>query len=1131
MIDSHVIEELKGRLGQVIGERWRLVEILGVGASAGVYRAEDERGWCVAVKVMHSRFLGSRIIRQRFLREQTILDQVQHPHTLRVYETSQTEEGLPYIVMELLRGQTLARIMSKRGGVPLELERVAEYAAALLDALALCHGKAILHRDVKPANIFLTHEGVIKLLDFGVARYHQDGTRLTRDGATLGTPSFMSPEQASGQMNRLDERSDLFSLGATLYYLLSGQYVHQEETPQMTYLKAATSPAPSLASVAPHLPEPFIALVDGALCWEQGARWQHAEAMSQALTLALKTLTPRPAPPPPLTREGEFSLGLSARPEASLSKLPNALIEAFYGAFETLCDALARRSPPGEPTLDVAASRCEAALRAVLQLADGSLHLVIFPFGFGQARAEAPADLFEPRAPALKLACYLLGASGVRGLTLSTHTTRRDLIALSAALASAARDEIKASEDLATVLWTEPFAGVEIELSSPFGRLEERAYSRLDRAFASHWDRIAETIRSEFALQAERAQLLDDAGIPSSTERLIGRRDPLKAQLHSPPALPLSPSEALTPLSASRRLSAPLDVAALGARHAHVASFLLEVVQLIVLARRRGAEARVPDGEIAQLCERYADRFEPERRSVLYDGESVWVDGQLLCAERDLYVRALRVMRALSRLNVYEVQFKAPLEAHDLKRLIDHLMRQRPLQRLEHALSPALRVRAELATPLGGWQPPRPAGELSARSGAVMFAVLETFYAEALCGRAPSLRHVTRAALHLVALTERSFSLALLSVPVRLSPSPIAVAIKSAVLCALIGRQLTENTRSIVNLIVSALLYDVGLIAPLRARSLTTSDHDATLFSWSAKPPARLKASLPDAAATWLMDHGQQSEPSLAQSRCLSEALRLEHHALGAERAAAIPIESFVLTICRRFARCLEELSCTPPKALSRVDLALDLTSQSLKSDRESSVFDILLEVTGLMPRGQQVLLSEGHHAVVMANHERPSCFTRPLISVVRSPTGEPLSPAVQVDLSLPSLSATAWGQIVDVIEEPREERALPLSDDTITQIRRAPFDPERAPGSMLSWEEEETITSGRSDHVGRLGADQIAHIIPLQALEALDQDVPQHTTLLPRALLDAFMSHDRQQRPGEETPARAILEDDTTPG
>ena len=294
-MDPQIIEELKGRLGTVVGGRWKLVKILGLGASAGVYRGVDEEGWRVAVKVMHSKFLRSRIVRERFMREQSILDQVQHRHTLRIYETNETLDGLPYIVMELLEGQTLARIMNKRGEVPLELDRVVAYMLPVLEALELCHSKDILHRDLKPANIFLTQEGVIKLLDFGVAKYHQDGKNLTRDGATIGTPAFMSPEQASGQMGKLDARSDVFSVGATMHYLLSGQYIHHEETAQMTYLKAATSPAPSLESHAPHIAPEVIALVDRAVAWNPADRWQDASTMGMQIRAVVDALNMKAA--------------------------------------------------------------------------------------------------------------------------------------------------------------------------------------------------------------------------------------------------------------------------------------------------------------------------------------------------------------------------------------------------------------------------------------------------------------------------------------------------------------------------------------------------------------------------------------------------------------------------------------------------------------------------------------------------------------------------------------------------------------------------------------------------------------------------------------------------------------------
>ncbi len=224
--------------------RYVVGDELGAGGMASVFRARDtELRRDVAVKVLFPHLARKEELTRRFQREARAAAGLEHPNILRVYDVGGGQDRRPpYIVMELVRGQSL-REVAEAGG-PLLAELVACIGALACDALAVAHAAGIVHRDVKPANLMLADDGRLLLADFGVARLDDDDSLVTRTGALLGTPSFMAPEQALG--NPVDARSDLYSVGAMLYQLATASLPYAGPTAKIVTDAAKGTATPAV---------------------------------------------------------------------------------------------------------------------------------------------------------------------------------------------------------------------------------------------------------------------------------------------------------------------------------------------------------------------------------------------------------------------------------------------------------------------------------------------------------------------------------------------------------------------------------------------------------------------------------------------------------------------------------------------------------------------------------------------------------------------------------------------------------------------------------------------------------------------------------------------------------------------
>ncbi|HWB74325.1 MAG TPA: serine/threonine-protein kinase, partial [Nannocystaceae bacterium] len=239
---------LSDDIGRTIAGRYRITDVIGEGGMGVVYEAWDaqvERK--CAIKLVRAESTTDRKFLSRFRRELEITSQLRHPSTIRVFEHGETDDGRPYMVMELLTGESLADRM-ERGAIP-EMEAL-QIARQVAESLSEAHEHGVFHRDLKPDNIFIETVGVskvVKVLDFGIAG-GVDATRLTQAGEVFGTPQYMSPEQCNGLP--LDHRTDIYSLGCILYEMIEGRPPFSAETPMATMLKhvRAKVPAPRKSS-------------------------------------------------------------------------------------------------------------------------------------------------------------------------------------------------------------------------------------------------------------------------------------------------------------------------------------------------------------------------------------------------------------------------------------------------------------------------------------------------------------------------------------------------------------------------------------------------------------------------------------------------------------------------------------------------------------------------------------------------------------------------------------------------------------------------------------------------------------------------------------------------------------------
>lgn len=222
---------------------------------------------------------------KRFQAEARAVARLEHPNIVRVFEQRQSPEGHHYMAMELVVGESIDARVLREG--PMPPERAAELGAAMASALTCAHEAGVLHRDLKPHNVLIDAAGHVRLTDFGLAKI-AGAEALTRTGQVLGTPAYMSPEQALAERERIDVRTDVYGLGATLYHILTGRLPFQGKGVTAVLTKIVSAPPKPLREIRPEIPEALERIVLRCMSKESEKRFQSAADLQAALESHLR---------------------------------------------------------------------------------------------------------------------------------------------------------------------------------------------------------------------------------------------------------------------------------------------------------------------------------------------------------------------------------------------------------------------------------------------------------------------------------------------------------------------------------------------------------------------------------------------------------------------------------------------------------------------------------------------------------------------------------------------------------------------------------------------------------------------------------------------------------------------------
>jgi serine/threonine protein kinase/ABC-type phosphate/phosphonate transport system substrate-binding protein len=348
---------------RVIG-KYRVVREIGRGGVGVVYEAENT--WThrrVALKVLSGSAAADTPSRERFLREARTAGRLVHPNVVAMIDADMEKDGSIYIVQELLVGEDLDTKLEREG--PFTPRDIAAILLPVMDALASAHAAGIVHRDVKPSNVFLTQVGKRtepKLIDFGLSKLVGHDVRITTQGMVIGTPAYMSPEQFF-EPETVDHRSDLWAMAVMWFECLTGQLPFDGRSPTEIAARVVGGKRPPLRSLAPKLPAALVEAIERGLVHDRDARWQSASDMRAALARAIGAPSPS-VPPPPSEAEIDIDIDIDVELERKSRPEPASLPVAPVVAARA---PVAKPKDPGLSTANYGAARAllKHGLRAI----------------------------------------------------------------------------------------------------------------------------------------------------------------------------------------------------------------------------------------------------------------------------------------------------------------------------------------------------------------------------------------------------------------------------------------------------------------------------------------------------------------------------------------------------------------------------------------------------------------------------------------------------------------------------------------------------------------------------------------------------------------------------------------------
>ncbi|HEY6561359.1 MAG TPA: serine/threonine-protein kinase [Polyangiaceae bacterium] len=390
--------------GELIEGKYRIVSLIGEGGMGAVYEGENVRiRRRVAIKVLHMAFTGNAEVTQRFEREAQAAGRIGNDHILEVLDMGSLSNGDHFMVMEYLDGETLSQRI--KGGGRLSPRAFAPLGRQMLAGLSAAHAAGIIHRDLKPDNVFILKEKAgkrdfVKIIDFGISKFQPlsgDGMKMTRTGAVMGTPYYMSPEQASGSTDA-DARSDVYSVAVMFYEAVTGRVPFDASTFNQLMFKIVLSDSPPPQSIVPDLDPAFCSLILKGMCRDVRYRFQSAAEFTEALDAWVQTGRGVSLPPPGDTSHvlpGAHA-ALPAAPvvvaAAATTSQPGVMTGGTAGSWATSQADLAVPMKKSKGGLIAA-----AAVAALMVLGGGALAAMKLSGG-SDAPAAAASDPTEPSA-------------------------------------------------------------------------------------------------------------------------------------------------------------------------------------------------------------------------------------------------------------------------------------------------------------------------------------------------------------------------------------------------------------------------------------------------------------------------------------------------------------------------------------------------------------------------------------------------------------------------------------------------------------------------------------------------------------------------------------------------------------